>query len=94
MECADPTLLPASYQEGYILVSRRENPGIIYLVDVKGNIVWFHQVKDAGFRVVNFTKYQTFLALLGTKEYDRSYGNVIMELSLKGDTLLYLKERR
>ena len=86
------TALPAVFEQGYILVYRREDPGTLFLFDTKGNIVWHHQLKDAGFKVVHFSKDQTFLALIGTKGYETGYGNAILELSLKGDTLLYLKK--
>ncbi|MDQ3683901.1 MAG: aryl-sulfate sulfotransferase, partial [Bacteroidota bacterium] len=90
--CADTTALPDVFKKGYVMVHQREVPGIIVLLNSKGNIVWHHQSKNAGFRVVHFTTNQTLLCLLGTKEYETSYGSAILELSLAGDTLLYLKK--
>jgi len=90
--CADTSALPAVFRNGYVMVHRRESPGLILLLNSQGNIVWYHQLKDAGFKVVHFTKNQNFLCLLGTKEYETSYGNAILELSLTGDTLLHLKK--
>jgi outer membrane protein assembly factor BamB len=92
MECADTAALPEVFKQGYVMVHRREVPGIIFLLNSKGSIVWYHQAKDVGFKVVHFTKNQTFLCLLGTKEFETSYGSSILELSLTGDTLLYLKK--
>ena len=86
------SLLPAGFEEGYIMVYRREYPGIIYLLNAKGDVVWYYQIKDAGFKVVNYTNNKTLLALVGTKGYETGYGNAILELSLKGDTLLYLEK--
>jgi hypothetical protein len=62
------------------------------LLNAKGDVVWHHQAKDAGFKVVHFTKERTLLCLMGTKEYETSYGSALLELSLTGDTLLYLKK--
>jgi arylsulfate sulfotransferase len=90
--CANPSALPPGFKKGYIMVYQREDPGIILLLDSKGNILWYYQLKDAGFKVVHFTKSRSFLCLLGTKEYETGYGNAILELSLTGDTLLYLKK--
>ena len=90
--CADVSLLPPVFQKGYVMVYRREVPGSIVLLDVKGNIVWAYQSADAGFKVVRFTKDHNFLCITGTKENDSGYGNAILELSLNGDTLLYLKK--
>jgi len=45
---------------------------------------------NAGFKVVRYTKNHTFLCITGTKETEIGYGNTILELSLRGDTLLQL----
>lgn len=92
VECADTAALPEVFKKGYVMVHQREVPGIIFLLNSRGNIVWYHQAKDVGFKVVHFTKKQTFLCLLGTKEFETSYGSSILELSLTGDTLLFLKK--
>ncbi len=90
--CDNPSVLPENFRQGYILMHRREAPGIIVLLDVEGNIVWHHQLNDAGFKVVHFTKNKTFLGLVGTKGFETGYGNAILEISLAGDTLLYLQK--
>lgn len=92
LDCAGISSLPPVFQKGYVMLYRREVPGIIEMIDVKGNIVWSYQSKDAGFKVVRFTKNHTLLCITGTKENDIGYGNAIVELSLQGDTLLYLQE--
>ena len=90
--CADFSSLPPAFQRGYVMVYQREVPGSIAVVDVKGNVVWTYQSPNAGFKVVHFTKSHSFLCITGTKENDAGYGNAILELSLYGDTLLYLKK--
>jgi hypothetical protein len=92
IECANISLLPPVFQKGYLMVYHREAPGCIVLLDVKGNVVWSYQSTKVGFKVVRFTKNHSLLCLTGTKENESGYGNAILELSLKGDTLLYLKK--
>jgi hypothetical protein len=92
VNCANVSLLPPVFQKGYVMVYQREVPGSITLLDVKGNIAWSYQSANVGFKVVRFTKDHSFLCITGTKENDAGYGNAILELSLHGDTLLYLKK--
>ncbi|WP_212005030.1 aryl-sulfate sulfotransferase [Chitinophaga sp. HK235] len=84
--------LPASFRNGYLLLNQRDEPGMIYLVNTDGKIVWYHQVKGTGFKTAHFTAQQTILCILGSKEYPTSYGNEILEISLHGDTLLHLQK--
>ena len=90
--CPDSSVLPADFRKGYVMVSRRDDPGVLFLLNAKGQIVWYHQVNGTGFKVARFTDKNTFLALLGGSSYETSYGDEIMELSLTGDTLLDLKK--
>ena len=92
VNCPNISLLPPIFQKGYVMVYQREVPGLITLLDVKGNVWWSYQSESAGFKVVRFTKAHSFLCITGTKENDAGYGNAILELSLHGDTLLYLKK--
>jgi len=92
IDCANLSLLPSVFQQGYVMLYQREEPGSIVLLDVKGNVVWSYQSVNTGFKVVRFTKNHSFLCLTGTKENELGYGNAIVELSLGGDTLLYLKK--
>ncbi|PSL44785.1 arylsulfotransferase ASST [Chitinophaga niastensis] len=87
-----PALVSPVFKNGYILLSQRDEPGLLYLLNAKGTVVWYHQVKGTGFKTAHFTENKTLLCILGSKEYATSYGNEIMELSLKGDTLLHLKK--
>jgi len=90
--CKNVTSLPVPFQKGYVLAYQREVPGIITLVDVNGNVVWSYRSENAGFKMVSFTRNHTLLCITGTKDNDIGYGNAIVELSLSGDTLLYLKK--
>ncbi|HVI45879.1 MAG TPA: aryl-sulfate sulfotransferase [Chitinophaga sp.] len=90
--CPDSNQVPASFRAGYVMVSRRDDPGVLMLINAKGDIVWYHQVNGSGFKVANFTDHNTFLTLLGGPAYETSYGDEIMEISLTGDTLLDLKK--
>jgi hypothetical protein len=88
----DPKVIPTTFKEGYMLIYRREIPGIIFIIDAKGAIRWYHQVDGTGFKTTHFTQNKTFLSILGNDEYPTSYGNEILEVSLNGDTLLHLKK--
>lgn len=90
--CADTSVLPGVFRKGYVMVHRREVPGIVVLLNAAGNVVWHHEAKDEGFKVVNFTPRGTLLCLMGSRDYETSYGCALLELSLQGDTLLYLKK--
>jgi arylsulfate sulfotransferase len=92
INCPNVLLLPPIFQRGYVMIYQREVPGSITLLDVKGNIAWSYQSVNAGFKVVRFTKNHSLLCITGTKENDAGYGSAILELSLQGDTLLYLKK--
>jgi len=92
LTCSNMRSLPLIFKKGYIMIYRREVPGIIEIVNVKGKIIWAYQSQHAGFKVVRFTTQRTLLCLVGTKEFDPGYGNTILELSLQGDTLLLLKK--
>ena len=92
VQCADISLLPPVFQKGYIMVYQRRSPGSVMLLNVKGEIVWSYHSPTTGFKVVRFTKNHSLICITGTKENDPGYGNAILELSLKGDTLLYLKK--
>ncbi|MHA4739710.1 aryl-sulfate sulfotransferase [Dyadobacter sp. MSC1_007] len=88
----DTAAVPQSFKKGFVLFSRRETPGIIFMLDHKGNIRWYHQVNGTGFKTTHFTRNKTILSILGTEEYPTSYGNEILEVSMTGDTLLHLKK--
>ncbi len=86
------TAVSDRFKEGYVLLSQRDEPGLLYLLNTRGEVVWYHQVKGTGFKTAHFTEHKTLLCILGSKEYATSYGNQVMELSLSGDTLLHLQK--
>lgn len=90
--CPDTSVLPTEFSKGYVMVYRRETPGLISILDAEGKTRWYHQVNGTGFKVAHFTQAGNILAILGTEDYQTSYGNEILELSLTGDTLLHLKK--
>lgn len=87
-----PELLPQNFKKGYMLMAKRETPGVAYIVDYKGNIRWYHTVEGTGFKVTHFTKQKTILSILGTNDEPTSYGSEILELNLQGDTLTHIKK--
>ncbi|WP_343745766.1 aryl-sulfate sulfotransferase [Chitinophaga sp.] len=84
--------LPQEFKNGLLLLNQRDDPGMIYLVNAEGHIVWYHQVKGTGFKTAHLTSEKTFLCILGDKTFPTSYGNEILEIDLHGDTLLHLKK--
>lgn len=92
IDSMQPAKLSPRFRDGYVLLSQRDDPGALFLLNSKGQVVWFHQVKGTGFKTAHFTANKTFLCILGGKEYATSYGNQILEISLEGDTLLNLRK--
>ena len=90
--CPDSSIVPKLFLNGYTMLYRREDPGILFFLNSNGDIVWYHQVNGTGFKVARFTKNNTIICILGTTEYQTSYGNEILELSLSGDTIFHLKK--
>ena len=90
--CTFPDLLPPKFKEGFMLLNKRDAPGIAYLVDYKGQIRWYHVVDGVGFKVIHFTSDKTILSILGKNDEPTSYGSEILEINLLGDTLLHLKK--
>ena len=90
--CPDTSVLPKSFQQGYTMLYKRENPGILFFLNAKGDIVWYHQVNGTGFKTAHFTKNNSIISILGPEDYPTSYGNEILELSLTGDTLFHIKK--
>jgi outer membrane protein assembly factor BamB len=84
--------LPNKFSKGFSLVAQRDLPGRMYFVDAKGNIVWYHTINNAGFKVAHFTKASTVLSIVAPPSYPTSYGDEILEISLAGDTLFHLKK--
>ena len=90
--CTAPELLPKEFKDGFLLINKREAPGIAYIVDTKGQLRWYHMVDGTGFKVVHFTKDTSIISILGKSDEPTSYGSEILEINLLGDTLLHLKK--
>lgn len=90
--CTNPRLLPANFKQGFMLMNKRETPGIAYIIDYTGRIRWYHTVDGTGFKVIHFTKDSTVIGILGKNDEPTSYGSEILEVNLLGDTLMYLKK--
>lgn len=88
----DQKVIPEVFKKGFMLIYQRELPGVIFLINAKGEIKWYHQVTGTGFKTSHFSQNKTILSILGNEEYPTSYGNEILEVSLNGDTLLHLKK--
>ncbi|MCK0147146.1 aryl-sulfate sulfotransferase [Arenibacter sp. F26102] len=85
-------LIPDRFKEGYILLSKRETPGVAYLIDYNGNLRWYHSVDGVGFKVSRFTEEQNIISILGKNDEPTSYGSEILEINLAGDTLVHLQK--
>jgi len=90
--CPKPELLPETFKKGFMLLAKRETPGVAYIVDYKGNLRWYHTVEGTGFKVAHFTKDQTIISILGKNDEPTSYGSEILEINLQGDTLMHIKK--
>lgn len=84
--------LPELFSKGFSLIARRDLPGQVYIVNAKGDIVWYYTIRDAGFKVAHFTKNATILSIVAPLSYPTSYGDEILEISLAGDTVFHLKK--
>ncbi len=90
--CVKDELLPAEFKSGFMLINKREAPGLAYIVDYKGRLRWYHMVDGTGFKVIHFTKDTSIISILGKSDEPTSYGSEILEINLLGDTLLHLKK--
>jgi len=90
--CTHPELLPANFKDGFMLLNKREMPGIAYIVDYTGRLRWYHVVENTGLKVTSLTADKTILSILGTNDEPTSYGSEILEVNLWGDTVLHLKK--
>jgi arylsulfate sulfotransferase len=90
--CNKPELLPKEFKKGFMLMSKRETPGVAYIVDYKGNLRWYHMIAGTGFKVSRFTEDQSIISILGKNDEPTSYGSEILEINLEGDTLTHLKK--
>lgn len=85
-------VLPKEFKEGFMLLSKRETPGVAYIIDYKGNLRWYHMVGGTGFKVSRFTDDKSIISILGKNDEPTSYGSEILEITLEGDTITHLKK--
>ncbi len=90
--CTDLNSVPAQFKEGLMLMNKREAPGVLYLVDYKARLRWYHMIDGIGFKVARFTQDTSIISILGKNDEPTSYGSQILEINILGDTLLYLKK--
>jgi arylsulfate sulfotransferase len=88
----DEKLIPRQLKDGFLLMNKRETPGVDYIVDYAGRLRWYHMVDGTGFKVTHFTQDNTVLSILGKNDEPTSYGSEILEINLLGDTILHLKK--
>lgn len=89
---ADFEKLPDTFKKGYLILYRRDVPGLLFIVNTKGEIVSYQRSDSTGYKVASYTPSQTLLSLLAPLTYPTSYGNEILERKMNGDTILYLKK--
>lgn len=77
--------------KGYYFFTSRTSPACMYLVDNKGKLVWYRRTPHM-LKVVRLTQYHTLLALEDENNTSFGDGNVLLETTLAGDTLFYLKQ--
>src|SRR5678815_2910297 len=74
------------------VLNKREAPGLTYIVDAKGRLRWYNMVDGTGIKVTHFTKDKTIISILGKNDEPTSYGSEILEVNLRGDTVLHLQK--
>ena len=84
--------LPEVFRKGFMLLNKRETPGVLYITDYQGNMRWYHMIDGTGFKVAHFTADKSIISILGKNDEPTSYGSEILEINLSGDTLLHLKK--
>ena len=75
----------------HFMFTSRMAPSSILIVNNTGKLVWYKAFRHM-LKVVRFTKNNTFLCLIDENNTPFGDGNVILEMSLAGDTLFLLKQ--
>lgn len=76
---------------GYYIFSSGSSPGCIYILDREGRIVWYRTSPNS-IKSFRMSSNNTLLTLEDENSTSFGDGNVILETTLAGDTLLYLKK--
>lgn len=73
---------------GYILLTKRDSPGFISVINSRGKVVWYENVPE-GVRVANFDpQTNTFTAITGTNKGKGFAGNAVLVIDIFGNRLL------
>ncbi len=75
---------------GKLFIYKRKSPGVMVLLNNEGEIEWYN-VFNSFIKTACYTNQGTFLAVLSDPGYKTAYGNHIVEINLKGDTLAHFK---
>lgn len=75
---------------GYLFIQKRTSPGSIYIMDGRGEVVWYQQFSRR-VKLSHWTPERTMLILLGDETHKNSAGDEIVEMDLSGRELLKLK---
>ncbi|MCY4779625.1 aryl-sulfate sulfotransferase [Sphingobacterium sp. UT-1RO-CII-1] len=75
---------------GYYLFANMKSPGCIYMINSKGEIVWY-KTTEAVVKSVHATPKGSVLAILDQNGTNFGDGNIVLETSLAGDTLFHLE---
>ncbi len=76
---------------GYYIFSSGTSPGCIYILDQKGSLVWYRTSPNS-IKSFRMSSNNTLLTIEDENKTSFGDGNVILETTLAGDTLLYLKK--
>ncbi len=76
--------------DGKIFIYQRRSPGVLVLLDHQGQIEWY-TVLNNFVKSACYTPAGTFLAILSDPGFKTAYGNHILEINYKGDTLAHFK---
>jgi arylsulfate sulfotransferase len=89
----DPAANTLNETDGsHFLFNCRGTPmGCIFIIDHKGRLVWYRATKNP-LKVVRLTKKNTLLCIEDENNTPFGDGNVILELSLGGDTVFHAKQ--
>lgn len=76
--------------DGYLFIQKRTAPGSIYIMNSRGEVVWYQQFARR-VKLSHWTKESTMLVLLGDETHKNSAGDEIIEMDLSGKELLKLE---
>lgn len=75
---------------GKILIYQRKSPGVLVLLGSNGKIQWYNAFNNF-LKTALYTKDKTYLCILSDPGYETAYGNHLIEMNDKGDTLVHFQ---